>query len=530
MFKSNNFLPVSTFELDTIENEVELLDRPLPRYDKDHKTRRLCILGLITSLIISIICIGYSIQIFRTNELGSTGGLSGLTILYNLKGNSGKAITYLFLIIMTACTESLGYIHTITLRWALAHEGRLDFNSNLRLFSVASKSTANGTFANVLSVLFLIMSYAGVSQILVPTDEFTLVNAVGLLMVGIGLLGLGVITAIGLSAGERKGDILSWNPNALNTTLACLHRGILTRRPGRTLVPASQYTALANPTKPNQRQPSARATSSSVLSHIVRFLLAITFLACVLAASIIGLVVNMHMRFHGSPLQWAFLTDTSNIGFGGTAKVKIGDNSMKESTALFIAFLFGAGLQAFSTLALHITELVVNLRRDEAEWRQASTARGATLAPTALRAAFSNTGSLLLLVLKPLAQWIWGLGAFVVISSSDDNNLDNGVYIGCNPLPLFVVCGITIILSAYAIIASRKSPYGPQPSTYGRMQTMADLVDDWGKGVKGRIWWGDKGAVGSDGYGKSGRTAVRRAGTAGKKDILGIIRMEEFYI
>lgn len=58
---------------------------------------------------------------------------------------------------------------------------------------------------------------------------------------------------------------------------------------------------------------------------------------------------------------------------------------------------------------------------------------------------------------------------------------------------------------------------GPQPATRGHLETLADLVDDWGMGDQGKIFWGDKG---------EGTVGARHAGTSGLQDRIGIIRMD----
>jgi hypothetical protein len=53
-------------------------------------------------------------------------------------------------------TESLGYIHATSLRWALFYEGSLSFNTNLQLLTSSRRNFANGGFAD----LFFFISMA----------------------------------------------------------------------------------------------------------------------------------------------------------------------------------------------------------------------------------------------------------------------------------------------------------------------------------------------------------------------------------
>lgn len=61
---------------------------------------------------------------------------------------------------------------------------------------------------------------------------------------------------------------------------------------------------------------------------------------------------------------------------------------------------------------------------------------------------------------------------------------------------------------------------GPQPATWGHLETLADLIDDWGMGDQGKIFWGDKG---------EGTVGARHVGTTGLQDRIGIIRMDSLY-
>jgi hypothetical protein len=62
-------------------------------------------------------------------------------------------------------------------------------------------------------------------------------------------------------------------------------------------------------------------------------------------------------------------------------------------------------------------------------------------------------------------------------------------------------------------------PKGPQPATYGHIQTLADVVDDWTLNENGRFWWGDKGCI----------EGVRHAGMSSRRNDLGAIQMSALY-
>ena len=83
-----------------------------------------------------------------------------------------------------------------------------------------------------------------------------------------------------------------------------------------------------------------------------------------------------------------------------------------------------------------------------------------------------------------------------------------------------------LVLTVVAWLADRWHRWGQLPATYGHLQSIVDLVDDWGNGGKGRIWWGDKGPVpeGHDGIN------VRRMGTSAQKGAVREIQKGQFYV
>ncbi|PHH85062.1 hypothetical protein CDD83_971 [Cordyceps sp. RAO-2017] len=93
---------------------------------------------------------------------------------------------------------------------------------------------------------------------------------------------------------------------------------------------------------------------------------------------------------------------------------------------------------------------------------------------------------------------------------------------------LFLYAILAILLAAFATFLAQRRPRGHQPATFGHLQVLADLVDDWGTDEKGRMWWGDK--TGPDEPDEpDGVDAVRHAGTSRDKALLAPIRLESRY-
>lgn len=52
-------------------------------------------------------------------------------------------------------------------------------------------------------------------------------------------------------------------------------------------------------------------------------------------------------------------------------------------------------------------------------------------------------------------------------------------------------CSYSALLAHFGSRLANDRPKGPQPATYGHIQTLADLIDDWSE----TIYWGDKGVI-----------------------------------
>ena len=72
------------------------------------------------------------------------------------------------------------------------------------------------------------------------------------------------------------------------------------------------------------------------------------------------------------------------------------------------------------------------------------------------------------------------------------------------PQLLYLTIG-SVLLATLVIFVALQRPKGNQPATYGHLQTLVDLVDDWHL----MMFWGDKGLSGM-----SQTEEVRHAGTS----------------
>lgn len=188
-----------------------------------------------------------------------------------------------------------------------------------------------------------------------------------------------------------------------------------------------------------------------------------------------------------------------------------------------LSILFLCGVQASQTIGLHCVELVINISRDEALWRQAHNstgkrdAKGAVFSENPLRAAITSPQNIVLFVAKAGLHWIIGQGMHPYIS--DDFG---GLYFSMIYSRLIVYAILVLLLVVFTTYIALRQPKGCQPATLGHLQTLVDLVDDWGMGKSGRIWWGGKNLSTNHG-------GIRHAGTSSNKALLSPICMSAEY-
>jgi hypothetical protein len=204
----------------------------------------------------------------------------------------------------------------------------------------------------------------------------------------------------------------------------------------------------------------------------------------------------------------------------------------------FLAILLICAVQSLQTITLHFVELLVNMSRDEAAWRIAAVsdtsrkfiwASGATLSTNPFVAASVSWENVILFALKAALHWLVGRSIMVVFSNYVDE-IDGVITVSGTPQRqvrfdmmysrILISSCLAIFLALFATYISRRRPGGPQPSTWGNLQTLVDLIDDWDTDKDGEFWWGDKGV-------RPG--GIRHAGTSKTRDHLGAIDMNAFY-
>lgn len=514
----------------------------LPDFDRALTTRNICIIGLLVSWIIVAAC-----SVLAYLMLNGAGPVGTGIIGRNPPSTILQAIIALLLnIVVACCTECLGYLHSISLRWALWREGRLAFNSNLRLLNSARSCAPNRWYTNILLAIFLVISYAAPSQILlVKAYEYQdndfgtsyqfegsygyTVNGAAIAALGIGMVGQVVIVTWCLIATYKT--IPTWSSSPLNTTLACLYDGLF-HREGRCMRPVNSNGLPSGPISPQRIQPSACAAEPSV-RYVLSFVWILVPATVAWATTV--LLLGLHRNI--SHPYFSFLENVDDRGIQYFAEVNI---FLGMHFPYVYAFLIIAPLQAVFTLSLHCVELLVNLSRDEGVWRRAAgstvpkpdagySSRNLPNAPgtmprlSSIKAAATSWQTLILFALKPLVHWLFGLG--ITIFKVEYDYSYEAAMITMHNIPLYTLAAVCLFLALFATLLATRRPRGCQPAAWGHLQTLADLIDDWG--VPGReestiLWWGGKGDADENG--------IRHAGTSERKDHVREVQLSSLYL
>jgi hypothetical protein len=198
------------------------------------------------------------------------------------------------------------------------------------------------------------------------------------------------------------------------------------------------------------------------------------------------------------------------------------------SGQMVISLLFAAVFQGLQMIGLHAAELVVITARDEDSWRRLARrekSRVNTFKQQPFYSAFRSWENNLLLIFKSLLHWVLGqsmsfeflyYGQNFISTRPEGHGLIYCIIL-YNRLMVYAIC--TGLLAMFITYLTFRRPSGPQPATWGHIQTLADLVDDWKTDELDQFWWGDKGIV----------NGVRHAGMSYHQTKLEDIRMDTVY-
>ncbi|KAG2053452.1 hypothetical protein BDR06DRAFT_457836 [Suillus hirtellus] len=386
------------------------------------------------------------------------------------------------------CTESTGFVHSISLCSALASESWLRFNTNLHLLTTARGwHNPNGALFNSISAILLIISYGSPSVVICMDRNATVTGIYGIVIAGVPLLILGLallLQVIIALAGMWTIKILTWSSSPFDLTATLIHHTQLTPAAFRCMRRVSDLDTYGGPAKPPETQPSAWHAHPSIRKVVI-------FLWVIVAAYAGWAALIMYILDHpfsnvifsknsSLTLQtWSFIHnyDGNYITYG------VPSGGIEWWILLFVIM---ATVQGPLTLGLHCSELIVNVIRDERQWRCATKSQGLRVATNPLKPIFTHPLCLILFIAKPFLHWMFGLSFAIVPDVSDDTL--NGFVISMYTAQIWNLCIALLILACFFTVIALRRPHGPQPAAYGHLQMLTNLVDEW----LPVMWWGHK--------------------------------------
>ena len=535
----------------------------LPSYDKGHITGWLALSGLALVWICGFICISVASSLFARQRLYTAGGQTArLPAGSVVIGNQREVYAFLVTGLVTMCTESTGFVHDVCLRWDLFREGRLRWTTNLRLLSTSRVTHATRTPSNLLYFSTLALAYTASSQIFVPTafsaesmaeiqqsellESGTSASGAALMILGICFfLQAAIVTWIYLTS---RRHIKTWSSNTLTILLACMSSN-------SAMASASdnpQYSSVVSTatrvshehghilehqlgpppcSQPCNRQPSLFATRKIAIRRSLCVISALPVLVVIWAATVLNAWkrangdFSFEDEFASGPTKLNIILPYSAGYFPAIQPFSIQNDPgpapslIKAGTAIFVCLVLVFCLQVYLTFALHCAEVIINSARDQRFWE-----RGAPLNMNVVASYLANPPNIILLLAKIVVHWLFNQSLLPIVVFSNYYDKTNWqcilTQICLFGLPTLCLALVAIVLTGIAWYEACRSPRGPQPSTYGHLQTLTELVDEWGSGE--RLYWGDKGVT-NDGL-------LRRAGTSGDGAAVGPIHFDAEYI
>ncbi|KAF8875945.1 hypothetical protein CPB85DRAFT_1345280 [Mucidula mucida] len=261
------------------------------------------------------------------------------------------------------------------------------------------------------------------------------------------------------------------------------------------------------PTKPMKpREPQKSAWDSH--PEFRRFVLYIWLL---IAAGYYWCFIIWAMTISGTQgahkgTSWSLLPDEAggrmNLGWEGEAP----DSGMLWGMGVLVGFQGGIITTAFTCV-----DLLLLLSRDERIWVDAAL-NGADMSPGLWRMLLPNWHKLVIYVMDPTFHWVFGISV----------SFDAKVGLQIRYVQILYICLLGTFGNALITYISMSRPNRRVPSTYGHLQTLVNLIDEWPSGRT--LYWGEKRRFDS-----WDDLNVRHAGTSSEKSDVTAISMDAFY-
>ncbi|EJD06636.1 uncharacterized protein FOMMEDRAFT_144598 [Fomitiporia mediterranea MF3/22] len=453
------------------------------RYDPGQDTRKRIQIGLIISVLFGFTCLTLG-TLMKSHALplsGSRYSGGNLRLMLNPSYIRELLLLLLNVTMVKISVWSSGTAHATALKWTLAigvkehdrhtHKRRLEFNSNLRFFQSSYKWwTANGLPANIIMALCLTISYAASSMVLLGMQDETVPYNAVLSFVALYVLGFAILvqSAIAFCA-MRTTEIPTWSQSPFDVAAALIEKGELTRRPGRCMHGLADIH-YEGPKHPEKLQEAVWVSHPQFRQF--------TMYTWILVAAL----------YYWTFIMWGMMDSGTNGAHQGSSwdliPLSPSNNSDPKGEAPTIGMLWGLGILVgfqggLITTMLQCSESIAAAVSDEHLWREAGTEHGTDPSPGPFKRMFISGHTTAIHISDPVLHWLFGLAVGV--------NADAGFQI--RPVQLLYVALVATAGTVSLTLAGKSRPRTMQPSAYGHLQTMVDLIDEW---YPKRMYWGHK--------------------------------------
>ncbi|EXJ87869.1 hypothetical protein A1O1_04796 [Capronia coronata CBS 617.96] len=455
--------------------------------DTSTRTRQACIavLALMWLIGLGVVVVGAVAQ--RMTDKSSDGMEPSTYHHKSLVPFLQLAVSF----VVTGLSDVAGLVHSTSLRFTLLSSGRLAFNSNLRLFTSCKSSRIHWWPINVIWAWSLISSYACGSMIVLetvysfsdtnpdgtigPSHSYDIVSGYALIFLGLGLLGQASIATWALAVNRFP----TWSTNPIQIGAVCQSQGWLSRVPGRSMASVHEVKQTDHhehaPALPKTRQRCMleahfRFRRVLMIAWTVTLVAFLWFAAISVAYQLKGDRGPAWGSFSRSYTNdWSLIPDWVDTTAFLAIPTSLGHSYFSFGPWFLCKYLLTCAFLGGITLNLHIVELVVQASRDESLWRQTATATGLALAKHgAFYTAVTSWQTVGLFVFKGLLHWMFGL-MFGLMWEGIEVRIPQACY---TAILLFALAAMATAIAIYR-------PKGPQPATFGHLQTLVDVIDVW---------------------------------------------------
>lgn len=518
--------------LDPHQDEQSAADEepPLQSFDQGLAVRNLSIIALVLGWAVSFSALALGSYLIATSPIEAPSYLVNRLVAVGITAYSwitpteaGESNPYvndqrilrvpeavmfigslLLTFALTLLLDSLNFIHSTALRWALWREGVPMHNSNPRFLTYSKHDLSTSWPAAVVAGAGLVFAYGGISVL--SFDVYIIAglivhgedadfdpnvsgqrygidfNAWGLIGLGVGTL-LQVIVAT-LCLLSRSNSIPTWTSNPIVTTQAC-------RLIPQTCSDVVMATTLSRP-RTKQRSLLSAFPRTRQITIAVWVLFGAQSVFVMVVAIVAKKLDTTNPKFvYDTGGRLDFLAYLQNFG---SVTVRYNFNPYTEHRE-WVGLLIQSAVLAVVLTNIHLVEYITLLIRDEHIWRKATTRQGLNSSSGAFAQGASTWEYWFLFLAKSVVPWVFSYA------------FSCNVVVAMCLIPLAILAILFLILAVYVEAVIRWQPKGSQPSTYGCIPAILALTDDCSED---RVFWGHKHIV-KDGIGQAGLAGSRLA-------------------